>query len=94
MRMLIYVPRMYTKDEFKKLTSEIPEDFDAKSKEFWDYVEEKLKPLFGRVRKVYQDSLYEGGEKGIKILLSDPNSRNYLIIQKLVENGAELGLNN
>ncbi len=89
MRTLIYVPRMYRKDEFEKLTSEIPEDFDVRSEEFWNYVESKLKPFVGHIHKVYYESLYKGGEEGMKILNSF-NNRDYSIIKELVEKGAKL----
>lgn len=39
---LVYVPRMFTREEFKEVVGEVSEDFDRTAKEFWNYVSEKL----------------------------------------------------
>lgn len=86
-RMLIYVPRMYDREEFRRLTGIAPQDFDQKEKEFWEYVEEKL-TLLGRIQRIYLEGLVSGGKEGLKTL--NPENRNHVIIRKLVENGAVL----
>ncbi|MFQ6075705.1 MAG: hypothetical protein ACE5Z5_06190 [Candidatus Bathyarchaeia archaeon] len=53
---LVYVPRMFTKDEFKNLVGRVPEDFDRTAKELWEYVNERLKAISSRIHFVYSDS--------------------------------------
>ncbi|MFQ6050072.1 MAG: hypothetical protein ACE5K4_00085 [Candidatus Hydrothermarchaeota archaeon] len=91
MRTLIYIPRMYSRNEFERLASKVPEDFEERSNEYWDYVEEKLGPLMKlrRIHKVYHESLCESGDEGLKTL-SSFDKRNYSIVKKLIESGAEL----
>jgi hypothetical protein len=50
---LIYIPRMFTQKEFKDLVGTVPEDFDHTTREFWDYINEKLKIISSRIRWVY-----------------------------------------
>jgi hypothetical protein len=85
--MLFVVPRMYTENEFKDLVSVIPQDFEAKTCEFWGYVEDKLKPFVGKIQKVYRDEICEGGEKALRHL-SVVDRENFLIVKKLVDGGA------
>jgi hypothetical protein len=85
-RMLLLVPRMYTEEEFKSVTPVLPEDFAAKTSEFWSYVEEKLQVFAGRIQRIYRDEICQNGEQGLVHLSAD--SENYLIAKKLVENGA------
>ncbi|MFH1327360.1 MAG: hypothetical protein ABIH76_00685 [Candidatus Bathyarchaeota archaeon] len=87
-RMLVYVPRMYSREEFQRLANMVPSDFDEKEEEFWKYVEEQLRTLSGRIRRVYRDGLSHGGEEGFKHL--NPENPDYALIRWLVENGAEL----
>ncbi len=86
-RMLLLVPRMYTEEEFKNVTPALPEDFAAKTAEFWIYVEEKLQVFAGKIRRIYRDEICQNGEQGL-VNLSSADSENYLIAKKLVENGA------
>ncbi len=86
-RMLLLVPRMYTEEEFKNVTPALPEDFAAKTAEFWIYVEEKLQVFAGKIQRIYRDEIYQNGEQGL-VNLSSADSENYLIAKKLVENGA------
>jgi len=88
-RTLVIVPRMYTRREFAELCSEVPEDFEARTREFWGYVRERLKALGGRVRWVYRDGVTEPGEKGLNMLkAADPE--NFAVVDGLLERGAEL----
>ncbi len=86
-RMLLLVPRMYTEEEFKNVTPVLPEDFAAKTAEFWSYVEEKLQVFAGKIQRIYRDEICQNGEQGL-VHLSSADSENYLIAKKLVENGA------
>lgn len=60
---LIYIPRMFTGEEFKELVGEIPEDFDRTTQNFWKYILERLKAVSSRVRWVYSDSLLKNERK-------------------------------
>ncbi|HZW55572.1 MAG TPA: hypothetical protein VFF30_04720 [Nitrososphaerales archaeon] len=42
MRTIFIIPRMFTEDELFKINPALPEDFEQRSKEFSDYVEEKF----------------------------------------------------
>ena len=86
-RMLLFVPRMYTEEEFKSMTPVLPEDFGPKTLEFWSYVEEKLQVFVGKIQRIYRDEICQGGEQGLAYL-SSVDSENSRIVEKLVENGA------
>jgi hypothetical protein len=58
---LVYVPRMFTRDEFKKILMIVPNDFDSTSKEFWEYVSNRLRTVSSKIRWVYTDA-YPHGE--------------------------------
>ncbi|MEM2904444.1 MAG: hypothetical protein QW057_07940 [Candidatus Bathyarchaeia archaeon] len=88
-RTLVIVPRMYTRDEFRKLCSELPEDFDARTREFWSYVRERMRALAGRVRWVFRDGVTEPAERGLASLRGiDPES--FTVIEELLSRGAQL----
>lgn len=55
MKTLVYVPRMFTRDEFKDLVDTVPPDFDRTSEDFWQYVRERVKAVARRIRCVYTD---------------------------------------
>jgi hypothetical protein len=67
-RMLLWVPRMYTEAEFMRLAVTLPGDFESKTLEFWDYVEDKLQVFAGRVQRVYRDEVYQCGEESLAYL--------------------------
>lgn len=83
-RTLILIPKMFSREEFKKLTGVIPEDFNDVSKEFWDYVKQKLKPLVQKVKKVYYEESLMKVEKRLK------QKSEYSIIKMLLENNGSL----
>jgi len=87
-RMLLYVPRMYTESEFKKLTLTLPEDFQQKTDEFWSYVKEKLVIFDGKVQRVYRDKIDKSGTEALNCL-SMLDRENYVIAKGLVEKGAD-----
>ena len=43
-RMLIQIPRFYSKDEFKNISASIPEDYEENSEEYWNH-----NPIFGNI---------------------------------------------
>lgn len=85
--MLLLVPRMYTEEEFKTLVSVLPEDFGPRALEFWNYVEDKLQAFVGKIQKVYRDEICQGGEEALA-RLSSMHRENFMIVKKLVDNGA------
>jgi len=86
-RMLLLVPRMYTREEFKSLVPVLPDDFGPRTLEFWSYVEDKLRAFLGKVHRVYRDEICQGGEEALASL-SSIDRESFLIIRKLVDNGA------
>ena len=86
-RSLLYVPRMYTREELLMITPQIPPDLDAKTAEFWKYVEEKIAPFVGKAKAVYHDMVHVSGDEGLK-LISTIDEQCYPIVRKLTEGGA------
>ena len=82
MRTLVYVPRMFSKKEFKRLVNFVPENFDETASEFWQYVSERLIAIASRVRRVYSDAT----------CLSNKDISEYetVIIRALINRGAKL----
>jgi len=88
-RTLVIVPRMYTRGEFAELCPNVPEDLEARRREFWSYVAERLSALAGRIRWVYRDGITEPGEKSLNALRAiDPD--NFAVVDGLLARGAEL----
>ena len=87
-RLLIHVPRFYTEDEFLKVASKIPPDYDEKAEEFWSYIEEKL--LGQRVKKIYLESLESIDQEVQDKVQSLLGVKGTLIINKLLSMGAKL----
>ena len=81
---LIYVPIMFTTEQFKELVGEVPDDFDRTTKEFWEYVTKRLKAVSSRIRWVYSDSFSK--DEGKAPFLGEESS----IVKGLVKNGAQL----
>jgi len=86
---LIIVPRMFTKSEFVEALSYVPDDYEAKSEEFWTYIADKLKVFRGRVQKVFRESLSKGTREALRKISKD-DERGYALIVSLLEEGAEL----
>jgi hypothetical protein len=86
---LIIVPWMFTKSEFVEAISYVPDDYNAKSEEFWSYVADKLKVFRGNVQKIFRESLTKGTREALKALSKD-DERGYSLIVGLLEEGAEL----
>lgn len=90
-RTLVIVPRMYARREFTNLCPALPEDFDARTREFWDYVGERLRALGDRVSWVYRDSLTDlGGEALRELHTADPE--NSALIDVLLKKGAQVSI--
>jgi hypothetical protein len=88
-RTLIIVPRMYTKNEFREEASYVPDDYDSKSEEFWNYVAEKLSVFRGRIRKIFRESLPTNTEEDLRVL-SGHEPRGHSLLVSLLREGAEL----
>lgn len=56
MKTLLYVPRMFTRDELQPLLTEVPDDFARTQDEFWTYVSDRLRAVVGQIRWVYTES--------------------------------------
>jgi len=84
-RVLVHVPRMYGEEEFRRLVGVVPADFREREEEFWGYVEEKLKILSPRIRRVYLEGFSKGGVESL-----NPQTRCHTLVRRLVEGGAEL----
>ena len=77
---------MFMREELASLNNDVPEDFQAKSKEFWDYVSERLrKPRV--IQRIYYDSLTKEGEEAIKFI-NESNANCGKLVGELVSEGA------
>ncbi len=56
MKTLLYVPRMFTRNELQTLLTEVPDDFSRTHDEFWTYVSDRLRAVAGLIRWVYTES--------------------------------------
>lgn len=88
-RTLIVVPRIFTKRELQMMELEVPSDLNDKSKEFWDYVEERLNVLSPRISKVYAESACKGGQYDID-RLEETDCKLHRVVSRLVAEGAEM----
>ena len=88
-RTLLIVPRMYVRSEFTDATSYVPEDYDAKSEEFWSYVSDKLKVFRGHIKKVFRESLSKDTKEALRAVGRD-DEPSYALITSLLEEGAGL----
>ena len=70
LRTLILIPLMYSLADLKKTLGSIPEDFEAASSEFWDYVCKKLKIFEGKAKVVYSEkTITDRGESAVDVLM-------------------------
>lgn len=80
---------MFTKEDLCKINSGLPDDYEAKSEEFWSYVKEKLKgPV--TIQKLYFDSVTKAKLQEAPEFIKKSNENAYSIFQKFKEAGAEL----
>ena len=74
---------MFTRGEFQKLVTRIPDDFDSTWNEFWEYVSDRLRIVASKICWVYTDSCsYEEGESS--------NVGESAIVAGLVKTGAKV----
>jgi hypothetical protein len=89
MKTIFIVPKMFTSDELNALNSTLPEDYQERTKEFWDYIEEKLRNI-RNVQKLYFDSLTtEEQEKALEFIRKN-NEKCYVLARKFREAGAKI----
>ncbi len=88
-RTLIVIPKMFSEKELEDMGFEVPSDFNDKSREFWEYVEERLKVLSARVARVYVESACRGGVDDLDEIRAG-NDELHRIVSSLVDHGAEM----
>ncbi len=80
---------MFTRDDLSKINPEIPEDYESKSEEFWNYVNDKLKiPLM--IQKIYCDSVTKAKLETALEFIKKSNEKAYSIIERFMKEGAKL----
>lgn len=88
-RTLIVVPKIFSEKELEKIGLGVPSDFNDKSREFWDYVEERLVVLSARISRIYVESICRGGTDdpiGIQVI----DDELHRIVNMLVDRGSEI----
>jgi uncharacterized protein YukE len=88
-RLLLMVPKMFTKTDLEHMDYEIPADFQEKSAEYWNYVKERLRSI-PKVDKVYYDSLTDEDESAALDFVKRDNEECYSIVCELQKDGAKL----
>ncbi len=56
MKTLLYVPRMFTRDELQTLLRVVPDDYALTQDEFWTYVLDRLRAVARQIRWVFTES--------------------------------------
>lgn len=88
-RTLLRVPRMFTKEDLSRIDPRVPPDYEEKATEFWDYVNERVSAMSGRLKKIYLESAGVVGKHHLDMLkVSDP--RQYGVVKNALDAGAEL----
>jgi len=80
---------MFSEKELEKIGLGVPSDFNDKSREFWDYVEERLVVLSARISRIYVESTCRGGTDdpiGIQVI----DDELHRIVNMLVNRGAKI----
>lgn len=106
MRKLVYIRIVHTAADMGSLSEKLQEEIvsrigkekweenQSRIQEFWNELEKELFELKLDLEhtKIYQDGLPCGGEMGMKIvhITAKLGSQNYRLIEKLVENNAEI----
>ncbi len=86
-RTLLRVPRMFTRDDLSRIDPRLPDDYDSKAKEFWDYVGARFSSLGGRLKRIYLESTGVMGKRHLELLkMSDPLQ--FEVVNSAVESGA------
>ena len=67
----------------------LPDDYEEKSKEFWNYIDDKFKTVSGKLKKIYLESSGVMGKRHLDMLKTiDPAQ--YRVINSAIESGAEV----
>lgn len=88
-RKLYLVPLLFSGGKSEK---EVPKEYLAKVKIYWDEVERRLDDLkvkVGKINKLYHELVGTGGEKGLKVI-KNLNERSYQIARKFFQEEAVL----
>jgi hypothetical protein len=89
MRTIFIIPKMFTEREVQEWVSEVPRDFNQKSKEFWEYVEDRLRSQ-RHINILYYDSLVlDEREKAVEFVKKS-HEQCYNIVQRYNDAGAQL----
>jgi hypothetical protein len=88
MKTVFIVPLMFTRDDLSKINTKLPEDYEAKSEEFWNYVEDKLKTPVS-IQKLYFDSVTKTNLQQATEFIKKTNERASSILEKFRASGAE-----
>src|SRR5579884_4217628 len=88
-KLLLIVPKMFSKEDLGRIDPEIPEDFGEKRLQFWSYVREKLRSV-PRITRIYYDSLTEEFEKDPLEFVKGDNQECFEIVSELLSEGAKL----
>jgi hypothetical protein len=89
MKIVFIVPKMFTSTELASVEAKLPDDFEEKSKQFWEYVHEKLRTQRS-VQKLYYDSLTkEDSEEALEFIKKN-NEQCYNLVQEFRDAGAKL----
>lgn len=80
---------MFTREDLSRIDSRLPEDYDAKAKEFWDYVAVRFSSLGGRLKRLYLESTGVMGKRHLELLkMADPLQ--FEVVNSAVESGAKV----
>ncbi len=88
-RTLIFIPKMFSEKELKNMGIAVPHDFGEKSGEFWSYIEDRLRVLSTRIRRVYIESASRGGIVELN-KIKGADEKFDRILDWLVDQGAEI----
>ena len=88
-RTLILIPKMFSEKELKNRRVAIPSDLGEKSSEFWGYVEDRLKVLSTRIKRVYVESAYRGGIDNLN-KIRETDEKLHQVLGWLLDQGAEI----
>ncbi len=73
----------------RSIDPEIPEDFDERSKEFWEYVDERVKAAGSALARIYLESSGVPGKRELNMLKIN-NPSQHEVVQHAMEQGAEI----
>jgi hypothetical protein len=80
---------MFAREELSRIDPRLPEDYEDKSREFWDYVDERFRTVSGRLKKIYLESSGVMGKRHLEMLKTlDPSQ--HRVVSSAIESGAEM----